>query len=164
MPNFISEDEIEQAMLQHLQHLYGYDVQDCYTVDPADLNDGSGRADKGEVILYDRLREAAIDLNRNRGIPESAIDEALKQLCDRRQTMSLIAANREVDDLIRNGVPCEFRDAQGRTRKERVKIIDFDNPAANQFLAGLCPKGRLLDYIENFILYQHPDRQGVCGW
>jgi type I restriction enzyme R subunit len=135
MPNFISEDEIEQAMLQHLQHLYGYDVQDCYTVDPADLNDGSGRADKGEVILYDRLREAAIDLNRNRGIPESAIDEALKQLCDRRQTMSLIAANREVDDLIRNGVPVEFKDVTGRTRKERVKIIDFDDPTANHFLA-----------------------------
>lgn len=26
MPNFISEDSIEQAMVQRLQHLYGYDA------------------------------------------------------------------------------------------------------------------------------------------
>src|SRR5690606_25793990 len=63
MPNFLSEDNIEQAMVQRLQHLYGYDVLDCYTSDAADLNDGSGRADKREVILRDRLKAAAIRLN-----------------------------------------------------------------------------------------------------
>lgn len=26
MPNFISEDDIEQAMVQALQHVYGYDT------------------------------------------------------------------------------------------------------------------------------------------
>ena len=31
----------------------------CYTEDPEDLNDGSGRADKRDVILVDRVREAA---------------------------------------------------------------------------------------------------------
>lgn len=133
MPNFISEDEIEATMLQHLQHLYGYDALICFTADPADLNDGSGRTDKCEVILCDRLREAVADLNPS--IPESAIDDAVKELCDKREAMSAIAANREVDDLIRNGVQVEFKDAKGRTRKERVKIIDFINPDANQFLA-----------------------------
>ena len=54
MPNFISEDDIEQAMVQRLQHLYGYDVLDCYTADPADLNDGSGRTDKREVVFRGR--------------------------------------------------------------------------------------------------------------
>jgi len=42
MPNFISEDDIEQAMVQRLQHLYGYDVLDCLTSDPADVQDVSG--------------------------------------------------------------------------------------------------------------------------
>ena len=46
MPNFISEDQIEQALLQRLQHVCGFDVLECYTADPADLNDGSGRKDK----------------------------------------------------------------------------------------------------------------------
>ena len=89
MPNFLSEDNIEQAMVQRLQHLYGYDVLDCYTADAADLNDGSGRADKRDVILRDRLKAAAVRLNPE--IPETAIDDALDQVCDRRQAASWTA-------------------------------------------------------------------------
>ena len=58
MPNFISEDDIEQALLQRLQHLAGWNTLNCFTAQPDDLNDGSGRADKREVILADRLRAA----------------------------------------------------------------------------------------------------------
>ena len=135
MPNFISEDDIEQAMVQRLQDKYGYDTLNCFTSDPADLNDKSGRTDKRDVVLHDRLRAAAIAMNP--GIPETAIDDALKQLCDKRQAMSMIAANREVDGLIRDGIRIEFKDEQGRNRKERVKVIDFNDPASphNQFLA-----------------------------
>ena len=133
MPNFLSEDDIEQAILQRLQILYGYDSLNCYTTDPADLNDTSGRTDKRDVILHDRLKSAVITLNP--GIPEAAIDDALKQLCDKRHAMPFIAANREVDSLIRDGVRVEFRDEQGRKRKERIKIIDFDDAANNHFLA-----------------------------
>ena len=132
MPNFISEDDIEQAMVQRLEQAYDYESLNCFTADPADLSDGSGRTDKREVILHDRLRGAVIGLNPY--IPESAIDDALKKLCDRRQAMSANAANREVDGLIRDGVRVEFKDAQGRKRKERVKIIDYGDPDANKFL------------------------------
>lgn len=52
MANFISEDQIEQGLLQRLQHLHGFDVLDCHTENPDDLNDGSGRSDKREVIGY----------------------------------------------------------------------------------------------------------------
>jgi type I restriction enzyme R subunit len=117
-------------MVQRLQEAYDYDTLNCYTTDPADLIDGSKRTDKRDVILQDRLRAAAIALNP--GIPESAIDDALKALCDKRQTMSSIAANREVDGLIRDGVRVEFKDEQGRNRKERVKVIDFSNPTSPQ--------------------------------
>ena len=44
MPNFVSEDQIEQAMVQKLQHLHGLDVLDCYTENAEDLNAGSNRA------------------------------------------------------------------------------------------------------------------------
>jgi hypothetical protein len=63
MPNFISEDDIEQALLQRLQHLCGYDALNCFTATPDDLNDGSGRTDKREVILAGRLRAAVQRLN-----------------------------------------------------------------------------------------------------
>ena len=63
MPNFVSEDQIEQAMVQKLQHLHGLDVLDCHTENSKDLNDGSNRDNKRDVILVDRVREAAIRLN-----------------------------------------------------------------------------------------------------
>ena len=44
MPNFISEDQIEQALLQRLQHVCGFDVLECHTADPANLNDGRSTA------------------------------------------------------------------------------------------------------------------------
>jgi type I restriction enzyme R subunit len=63
MPNFISEDQIEQALVQKLQHLHGFDSLDCLTQHPGDLNDGSNRTDKLDVILLGRVCDAAIRQN-----------------------------------------------------------------------------------------------------
>lgn len=102
MPNFISEDQIEQALLQRLQHVCGFDVLECYTTAPTDLNDDSGRLDKRDVLLPARLKAAALRLNPH--IPEPVVIAALTRLADRRQAMSLAAANREVDGLLRDGI------------------------------------------------------------
>jgi len=133
MPNFISEGQIEQALLQRLQHVCGFDVLECHTTDPADLNDGSGRTDKRDVLLPARLKAAALKLNP--GIPEATVDTALARLADRRQAMSLVAANREVDALLRNGITVNFDDAHGKPQQQQLRLIDFNNVAANTFLA-----------------------------
>jgi len=133
MPNFISEDQIEQALVQRLQHQLGYDVLNCYTDDPDDLNDGSARADKRDVVFADRLRNAALRLNPH--IPESAIDDALAKLLEKRQAMTAVAANREIDMLIRDGIPVQFENKEGRTQDERIRVIDFQDPENNEFLA-----------------------------
>ena len=141
MPNFISEDQIEQALLQRLQHLCGYDALNCFTAQPDDLNDGSGRGDKREVILIDRLRTAVQRLNPH--VPPAAQAQAVAQLAQTRRAMSLVAANREVDALLRDGVPVEFEATEGpdagRIVQERVRVIDFDEPdpkaGRNEYLA-----------------------------
>ena len=133
MPNFISEDQIEQALVQKLQHLHGFDVLNCYTADAEDLNDGSNRAHKRDVILADRVKEAAIRLNPV--IPAAAIDSALEKLLDRRQAMTLIAANREIYGLLRDGIAVEFDDAQGKRQQERVYLLDFNEARNNRYLA-----------------------------
>lgn len=133
MPNFISEDQIEQALVQKLQHLHGFDVLDCNTQDPENLNDGSKRTHKRDVILADRVKEAAVRLNPH--IPDKVIDEALEKLLDRRLSMSLVAANQEVYGLVRDGVPVEYDDAQGKKQQERVELIHFNDPAQNRYLA-----------------------------
>lgn len=135
MPNFISEDQIEQALLQRLQHVCGFDVLDCNTANPADLNDGSGRLDKRDVLLPAHLKAAALRLNPQ--IPEPVVDAALARLADRRQAMSLVAANREVDGLLRDGIAVNFEDEQGRRQQEQLRLIDFSPTGVNnnEFLA-----------------------------
>ncbi|MDS4012724.1 MAG: type I restriction endonuclease subunit R [Candidatus Accumulibacter sp.] len=128
--NFISEDDIEQGLIQRLQHLCGFDALNCYTAQPDELNDGSGRSDKREVILADRLRAAVERLNPQ--APAHAVDQAMGQLLQPRTAMSLVAANREMDGLIRDGVPVTYKPESGpqagQTVTERLKVIDFDEP------------------------------------
>jgi len=81
----------------------------------------------------DRVREAAFRLNPT--IPRPAIEDALEKLIDRRQIMTLVAANREVYDLLRDGVPVEFDDANDKKQQDRVRLIEFKNPDENRYLA-----------------------------
>ena len=67
-------------------------------------------------------------------ISEDDIEQAVAVLLHPRTAMSQMAANREVDALIRGGVPVEYKaitgpDA-GKKVTERLKVIDFDMSAA----------------------------------
>ena len=111
MANFISEDQIELALLQRPQHLGGYDALNCFTASPDDLNDGSGPRDKREVILAKRLRAAVQRLNPH--APAAAQEQAVATLTQPCTAMSLVVASREVDALIRGGVPVEYEAMAG---------------------------------------------------
>jgi type I restriction enzyme, R subunit len=133
MPNLITEDQIEQALLQRLQHICGFDVLVCHTATPDDLNDGSGRRDKRDVVLMDRLAQAAALLNPD--IPAPVREAALAQLADRRQSVGTLAANREVHGLLRDGIAVSYQDSAGKTQSARMRVIDFTQPGNNAFLA-----------------------------
>lgn len=73
MPAFISEDDIEQALIARLSDPdFGFQTLNCHTEARDDLADGSGRTDKREVVFTDRLRAALVALNPS--LPEVAID------------------------------------------------------------------------------------------
>jgi Type I restriction enzyme R protein N terminus (HSDR_N) len=74
-------------------------------------------------------------LRLNRDIPAKVIDDALERLLDRRQAMSLVAANQEVYNLLRDGIPVEFDNFKGVKQQEHVKLIDFNQPGENRYLA-----------------------------
>lgn len=134
MPNPISEDDIEQALIARLcTPDFGFETLNCYTPQKESLPDKSGRSDKREVALKDRLREALVRLNPT--LPETAIRTARDILTESRIAMSPVAANQEVYELIRNGVQVSFRNAEGRDEHALVKVIDFDSPANNDLLA-----------------------------
>ena len=159
--NFISEDDIEQGLIQRLKQSCGFDALNCYTAQPDDLPDGSGRGDKRDVILADRLRKAVERLN-----PQAtahAVDEAMGQLLQPRSAMSLVAANREMDGLTRDGVPVTYKpetgSQAGQLVTERLKVIDFDQPDAkagnNEYLvvSQLWIRGELGYRRPDLLLY-----------
>lgn len=134
MPNIISEDDIEQALVARLcSQDFGFETLNCYTPQRETLPDRSGRSDKREVVFKDRLRAALVRLNP--GLPEAAIDLALGELTESRMAMSAVAANQEVYELVRNGVQVTYNNADGRTEQARARVIDFDTPANNDLLA-----------------------------
>ena len=48
----------------------------------------------------------------------------------------MVQHNRDFYRLLRGGIPVEYRDAQGRQKSARARVIDFDNaPGSNRFLA-----------------------------
>ena len=93
-----------------------------------------GRADTKEAVLTRDLRAALERLNPD--LPASAIDDAVRQLTVYDVSRSMVQHNRDFYRLLRGGVPVEYRDAQGRQKSARARVIDFDNaPGSNRFLA-----------------------------
>jgi type I restriction enzyme, R subunit len=131
--NFISEDQIEVAVVKVLAERLGYNTLNCYTADPEDLNDGSQRSSKQDVVFEHVLKAKAVELNP--GVPEAAIDQALARLTHRRAAMSSVQANRESYHLVRDGITVEYEGAKGHTEHAEVKVIDFGQANRNDFLA-----------------------------
>jgi type I restriction enzyme R subunit len=85
-------------------------------------------------VLTRDLRAALERLNPD--LPASAIDDTLRVQTVYDVSRSLIQHNQDFARLVRNGVPVHFRDAAGRLRDARARVIDFDNrPGSNRFLA-----------------------------
>jgi type I restriction enzyme R subunit len=133
MPNFISEAQIEKAIIHLLTKKFGWRHMDCFTSEPDALKDGSNRVTKTEVVLFDILKERTRALNPK--VPQSAIDDAIDRLTSRRYAMSQVLANKEVYTLIRDGIPVDYENKKGKKEQTRVKVIDFNDPAKNNFLA-----------------------------
>jgi type I restriction enzyme R subunit len=92
-----------------------------------------GRETKSEVVLTPKLRVALERINPS--LPSDAINSAITELTRDRSAMSLAAANRDLWDLLRDGVTVSVADQErGGQKTERVRVIDWDNPRANDFL------------------------------
>lgn len=92
-----------------------------------------GRESTADVVLSQRLRSALRRLNAT--VPPEAVTMAVDALARDRSAMSLVAANREVYELLKDGIEVSIPDReQGGQRAERLRVIDWDNPAANDFL------------------------------
>lgn len=70
----------------------------------------------------------------NPELPAAVVEDVLRMLA-RPPHPTLIQNNRWFHGLLVDGVPVEYRDASsGETRGGRARLVDFDNPAANDLL------------------------------
>ena len=135
MRNFISEDDIEQAILQKLStEQFCYDVLRCApSPDKREaLPDGTGRSSKKECVLPQVMREALTRLNP--GIPADKLEAIARDLCRDFTGTDMTATNYQYYKKIRNGVQVSLR-KDGKEDFAFVKLVDFDQPANNIFTA-----------------------------
>jgi len=133
-PNPYSEDHlVEQPALALLAEL-GWQTT-CGLEETFAPEGGSlGRRDRREVVLQPRLRAALERLNP--GQPPEAISAAIEELSRNRSAMGLVGANREVYRLLKDGVLVSVPDLErGGLSKVRLRVVDWDRPADNDWLA-----------------------------
>ena len=96
------------------------------------LDDATERPSFAVVILPNRLNAALHKLNPH--LPAATIAPVTVSL-SRPPHPTLIENNRHFHGLLTDGVPVEYKDAKtGEMRGGRARLIDFDNPANNDFL------------------------------
>ncbi|SFB60963.1 type I restriction endonuclease subunit R [Azotobacter beijerinckii] len=124
----MTEDQLEQECLGWLGEL-GY-VQ---RYGPEIAHDGSDpeRESYRQVILPMRLRAAIARLNPK--VPLAAREDALRQVLELGVPAQL-AANRHFHRLLVGGVPVQYQ-VDGETRGDFVRLIDWTDVAANDWLA-----------------------------
>ncbi len=130
MSNF-SESVVEDAALGWLESL-GYAV-----LHGPDIAAGEPAAERGDpacrdVVLEGRLRQALARFNP--GLPAEALDDAFRKLT-RAEAPSLLERNRIVHQRLVDGVTVEYRRKDGSIAGAQARVIDFDNPDGNDWLA-----------------------------
>lgn len=126
-----TESIVEEAALDWLARL-GYAVlhgPDIADGGAAKERDGSSYRD---VILDARLRSALARLNPD--LPDEALEDARRKLA-RLDAPSLIERNRAVHRMLVDGISVEFRRKDGSIGGAQARLIDFDDPAQNDWLA-----------------------------
>ena len=123
---------IEKPGLDLLEEL-GWTHANLMHEEPGPANP-SGRLTFGELILPARFRTSLRKLNPS--LPPEPLQEAQLVLTANRSAMLPIAANRDVYRLLREGVPVQVRKPDGSAKPERVTLIDWTNPDANDFFLG----------------------------
>jgi type I restriction enzyme R subunit len=126
MGSTFTESVVEDAALSWLESL-GYAI-----ANGPDLIDTERAGDYRRIALEDRLRQALQRLN-----PKAstiALDEVYRKL-SRPDSPSLVGGNHAMHRLLIEGVPVEVQRADGTLGGDLVRVLDFEAPENNDFLA-----------------------------
>lgn len=126
---FLSEAQLEAAFLEQLASL-DYTCVSDELVGP----DGEQpeREAYDEVVLKARLAAAVARLNP--ALPPEAQADAIRRLTQS-ELPNLLEENRRIHTLLVEGADVEYYGEDGTLTADKVRLIDFDDPANNDWLA-----------------------------
>lgn len=129
MTSTFAESHVEEATLAWLKEL-GFATATGLDIGP----DGgaSERASYGDVVLLRRVRIAVARLNPDLAVASQA--EVVSKLLQA-QTPSPLTENRRLHGYLIEGVPVEATREDSTIGGELARLIDFDDPDANDWLA-----------------------------
>ena len=125
-----TESDVEDAALDWLAGC-GWSV--ARGPDIAPDTPGAERADYGAVVLQGRLRGVLERLNPD--LPSEALDDAYRKLT-RPEGATVEARNRAFHRMVVDGVTVEHKTNDGHIRGAQVRVVDFDDPDGNDWLAA----------------------------
>jgi len=92
------------------------------------------RETRGEVVLTKHLKVALTRLN-PKILDPMAVLSAVDEITRDRSAMSLAAANKEIYNLLKEGVPVSIPDTEhGGQKIIRMRVVDWENSENNNFL------------------------------
>ena len=124
----VKESVVEQAGLAWLENC-GWTVAHGPNIAP-DAPD-TERSNYSKVVLGERLQVALSRLNPN--LPPDALEDVFRRLT-RSEGATFEGRNRVFHRMVVDGVTVEYRDAEGAVRGAQARVIDFDDPANNDWL------------------------------
>ena len=132
-PGTYSEDTlVQQTTAEYLEQKLGWDSVYAYNNEDFGPESLLGRGSDREVVLTRVLRAKLVELNP--GLPETAYDDAVREIVSTVATQTLLATNREKYGLIKDGVQVTFRNDKGERVRQRLRVLDYAEPLNNQFL------------------------------
>lgn len=124
-----NENVVELAALEHFAEL-GYRRVHAPEIAPGEPD--AERDSYEDVVLWGRLRDALRRINTS--ADAALIAEAVKTV-QRAGSQSAVDENARLHKLITEGVPVEHRGDDGLLRTTRLWLVDFDEPANNDWVA-----------------------------
>ena len=124
---------VQKSAGELLQKELGWDVQFAYNTEVLGEKGTFGRKEYKEILLFRYFKEALKKLNP--WINENQIEAAKETLEQRLSSSSLLQINEEKYFMLREGIPVIVKKPNGQTETKKAKVIDFQNPDNNYFLA-----------------------------
>ena len=151
MPNYITEDDIELAILQKLKakpFCYDVIICDADTAKRDDLNDGTGRSSKKQCVLPEVLLRSILRINPD--IDRGILENIAKDLSRDFTSSDMTDVNYRNYKKIRDKIQVKVR-RNGKEDFDFVQLVDFEHPENNTFTAVSQM------WIQGHYRYRRPD-------